>query len=53
MKRDQQRINTIQNRLGRMIDTGSRTEIDDPDVREHLEAAQKALDAAYLAASER
>jgi hypothetical protein len=51
MTREQQRINTIQNTLGKMIDTGSRTEVDDPDVREHLEAAQKSLDAAYLAAS--
>lgn len=50
MTRNQQRINTIQNAIGKLTDVGSRTEIDNEEVRILLEQAQRILDEAYAVA---
>lgn len=50
MTRDQRRIERIAKLLAPFVDTGGRVEVDDPDVRKHLDDAMAALDRAFSAA---
>ncbi len=50
MTRNQRRIERVSKVLAPFVDTGAWTEIDNPEIRKHLDDAAAALDRAFAAA---